>query len=211
MEQLIAMLNAIAPMSAALEAYLKQILDPWIYRKGEIILGAGQICDRIFFIEKGMVRSHYITEKGEVTHWIMKEGDICTAVLSFLRQIPSFETHIAYEACRCWGVTKAQLEHLYFKYPEFNLHGRIVTGEYHCQNEERLRDLRLQPKEAKYEKLMQYYPELARRVKQKHLASLLGVSKRTFDNMRSDYLARQNETKTSSLTLDGNKSAILRF
>src|ERR1700722_9006585 len=128
MEQLIAMLNAITPMSPALEAYLTQILELSVYRKGETILAAGQICGRIFFIEKGMVRSHYIVDNVEVSHWFMKEGAVCIAVLSFLRQIPSFEMHVAYEACRCWGISKAQLEHIYVKFPEFNVHGRIITG-----------------------------------------------------------------------------------
>ena len=199
MEQLIALLQAISPLSAALEAHLRRIIQETKYKKGDIILPLDAICNQIFYIETGLVRSFYyaVEEPGvlageEVSNWFMKQGDICIAVLSFLRRIPSYEIHVALEACLCWGITHEQLEEIYVLFPEFNIHGRIITGEYYCQSMERERDLKLKSAEERFALLMEKTPELALRVPNKYLASYMGVKERTLEKLRHDYSIKKN-------------------
>ncbi|HLZ86630.1 MAG TPA: cyclic nucleotide-binding domain-containing protein [Puia sp.] len=189
MEQLIEFLRTIAPLSAALEAHLRLIIALVEYRKGDIILTAGDICDQIFFIESGLVRSHYYNEDNEeVTNWLMREGDICIAVLSFLRRASSFETHTALEPCRCWSISHEQLYETYRLYPEFIYHGLVITGEYYCRGEERTVYFKMQPKLARYKLFMEHFPELANRVSNKHLATFLGLRGRSLDDAKKAYL-----------------------
>jgi len=184
MEQLLNLLASIYPLSERLETHLRGIIKLAVYKKGAVILPAGEVCNHIFFIETGLVRSFYAVDGKEVSNWFMKEGDICISVLSFLRRIPSFETHIALEACRCWGITYVELEEVYRLQPEFNIHGRIITGEYYCRSEERQIDIKLRTPAERYKKLMEKDPGLILRVQNNDLASFLGVRPRTLDNMK---------------------------
>ena len=192
MEQLIATLHAIRRMSPALEAHLRRTIRPMFFKKGDIIHSIGEVCSHIFFIESGLIRSFYYDEKGKaITDWFMKELDFCIAVLSFFRQQPSLETHVALEDCVCWGITWAENEAIYEEYPEFNWHGRVITREYYCRGEERRQDVKLRDPLIAYELLITKSPELLQRVPKYLLASYIGVSERTFDDLPGKYRDKQ--------------------
>ena len=57
MVTLIARLNGIARMSAELIQQLYNIVTDKAFKKGHILLKAGEICRNIYFIEKGLVAS----------------------------------------------------------------------------------------------------------------------------------------------------------
>jgi hypothetical protein len=95
------------------------------------------------------------------------------------------------EFLECWGITHAELEEIYRLFPEFNVHGRIITGEYYCRSEERHIANKRQAPEDKYEQLMEKDAGLLGRVKHIHIASFLDVSDRTYRGIRKDYQARK--------------------
>jgi len=53
MEALIQLLLSIAPMSEGLLAHLRTIIKKTEYKKGEFILREGDVCNSIFYIERG--------------------------------------------------------------------------------------------------------------------------------------------------------------
>jgi CRP/FNR family transcriptional regulator, anaerobic regulatory protein len=112
-------------------------------------------------------------------------------VRSFLRQRPSVDSIVALEDCECWGITHAELEEVYRLYPEFNLHGRIITGEYYCRSEERHEFKHNRTPEYRYEHIMTTEPELVARVPRKYLASYLSVSLRTLGSIKSSFTKRK--------------------
>lgn len=187
MENLIKLLHCIYPMSPELAAHLRSKIKLFRYRKGEMILREGAICNHIFYIEKGLVRSYYILNGKDVSNWFMKEGDIYISVLSFLRRIASTDNIIALEDSEFWGITHTELEETYRLFPEFHNHGRLITGEYYCRSEERHQAILRQKPEDKYDRLMQTDPDLVQRISNKHLASFLNVGDRTFSLIRKAY------------------------
>jgi CRP/FNR family transcriptional regulator, anaerobic regulatory protein len=124
MDQLIAPLKHFAPLSPALEKHLRNTLKSFNYKKWDYLLQAGEVADKILFLESGLLRSFSIVMKQkrdrktkkmkkvkeEVSNWFMKEGNIIISVLSFLRQIPAPDWVQALEDCVCWGITHAELE-----------------------------------------------------------------------------------------------------
>jgi CRP-like cAMP-binding protein len=203
MEELIQLLLSIAPMSEELLAHLRSIIKKSVYKKSSVILHEGEICNSIFYIKQGLVRSYYRLNGKEVTNWFMKEGDICIAVLSFLRRTASADSIMTLEDSEFWGILQEELEDTYLKYPEFNVHGRLITGIYYCRSEERTMALKRQTPEDKYEQLMIKEPDLVRRVNKSHMASFLDVGDRTYYLIRRDYLARKRlELKKSRSMAD---------
>ena len=55
MEKLIDRLRRIAPVSGELIQYLYNIVTDKFFKRGQFITRAGEICQKIFFIEKGLV------------------------------------------------------------------------------------------------------------------------------------------------------------
>lgn len=187
MDKLIAILQSISPLSPALLNHLLSIITVLEFKKGDIILEKGKVCNFIYFIEKGLIRSYYMLGQEEVSNWFMKEGNFCISVLSFMRRTPSADILVALEDCVCLAMAHDKLEETYRLFPEYNLHGRIIASEYYCQSEERHMANKRQNKEDKYEQLMDKDPDLVKRVSNKHMASYLNASLRTYTDMRKNY------------------------
>jgi CRP-like cAMP-binding protein len=191
MEQLIALLKMIAPMSAKLEAHLRTIIRKRTYKKGEIILPLGSVCDQIFYIESGLVRSYHRHDDKDISIWFMKEGDVCIAVVSFFRQVSAMEEHVALEDCVCWGISHAELEAAYKRFHKFRHQGQLLTQEYYCRSEERAISVKLKTALERYEELMEKAPDLILRVPNIYLASYIGMAESTLEKKKREYLNKK--------------------
>lgn len=194
MEELIALFNAIAPLSAPLEEYLRSLLRPRYVSRKEILMREGEIAKQIYFIEKGLVRSYYWIEDEEVCSWFMKEGDIFVSVQSFFFQAPSYETIEAMEEGIIWGISYNQLQYAYHHLPEFNYHRGVILEKYYGLSEQRHYITRRQTAYKRYVSLMEREQYLLQRVPAKYLASYLGITEGTFSHIKRVYAARNKKS-----------------
>jgi CRP-like cAMP-binding protein len=193
MEEIISLLHSIRRLSPELEEHLRRILRQFTYRKKELLLKTGDIASHILFIQKGLIRSFSMIKGQDVSHWFMKEGDIIISVESFLWQTLSDEFIQALEECECWGITRAELWETYERFPEFLWHGLLITNIYYTRSIKRERThRRLRPRD-KYALMMKADQELIRRVPNKHMASYLDVSIRTYASIRK-WFAEKGKT-----------------
>jgi len=193
MEKLFRLFDAIRPLSPELKTYLLTMLVSMEFKKKEIILQSGETANRIYFIEKGLVRSVRFEKGRERTAWFMKEGDIIVSVESFFCQTPSLETIEALEDCHFHSITREQLYSAYERFPEFNLHRAVILEKYYPLSEARARVRQLKAKD-KFEHLMHTQPELVTRVPDKMLASFLGVTPGTYSFQKNGF-ANRNKSK----------------
>ncbi len=91
--QLFNLIADIQPVSAALQEALPSFLIREKLPKKTLLLRESKVCDRLYFIEKGMVRAFYRHDGQETTDWFMQEGDLIISVYSFYLQKPSFENY----------------------------------------------------------------------------------------------------------------------
>src|ERR1700730_13852918 len=143
MEELLAFLDMISPMSDGLKEHLYKILNTREVLKRQYLLKAGHICRHIFFIRKGLIRSFYVKEDVEVCSWFMKEGDVIISVESFFTQKPSYESIQAIENSTVYYINYEELQNIYKQFPEFNFIGGILTEKYYTLSEQRLNALRM--------------------------------------------------------------------
>ena len=185
MESLIKSLNALYPLSPPLEQHLRAILqyDEWAAKK--LLLRAGHVCERIGFIESGLLRCYYKEGWQEVTAWFMKEGDTVISVKSFFRQCPGHEYIQALEPTAIWSITYQQLQHCYQLYPEFNTIGRILTEQYYMLSEDRLYAMRRKRAADRFAFMQHHFPDLLTRVPVTAMASYLGIAQETLSRVRS--------------------------
>ncbi len=189
MEEVIQLLHFIRPLSPKLEKHLRSIIRLKKYRAGDIILSPEEICQNIFFVSKGLIRIYHLSDgKEEVSDWFIREGDFCISVGSFFEQTPSGEYHVAMEDCECWGISFDELEDTFNHYPEFNVHGRIISNRYYSELYYRTRSLKRASTFKKYEHLMEGHPDFLLRVSNSHMASYLDISLSSYNKIKSRYL-----------------------
>src|SRR3982750_741726 len=84
-------ISSIYTPSDELAGVLMTMLKKESLPKKTILVRAGDICNRMYFVEKGFVRAFYINRNQEVTSWFMQENEMIISVNSFYNQLPSNE------------------------------------------------------------------------------------------------------------------------
>jgi CRP-like cAMP-binding protein len=183
---LVQLLQSIVPLSDPLLEFLNDRLETRTYNAGELLLREGQVSSFIAFIEKGMVRSYYYKDTEKLTSWFMKEGDVIISVESFFSQIPSSECIEALEPVTVHAISYDDLQYAYRYFPEFNVHGRVLTEKYYVLSEERLHMLRKRTSKEKYNYLLEKHPDILSRARLGDIASFIGVNLETLSRIRSE-------------------------
>jgi len=185
MEDLLAYLNSIYPLSQLAIQFIAENLNEIQIPKKRFLLKKGRICYNIYFVKKGLLRCFYDKNDKEVNAWFMKENDVIFSVESFLNQIPSFESIQTIEDCLLYYIDYNQLQYLYHQCPEFNFVGRVLTEKYYKLSEQRLYSLRMQKASERYGFLMNHFPQIILRVPSKYIASYLGITEETLSRIRA--------------------------
>ena len=182
---LLAIFNNIILLENEVIEKIEEILEYKVLRKKELLLREGLICNHIYFIEKGLVRSYYTEDDNEVTTWFMKENDLIISVKSFFQQTPSTENLEALEDCELYYIRYQNLSALYIRYHSFDIIGRTLTQHYYILSEERLLNLRKKEAITRYKYLVKYHPQIIIRSPLKYIASYLGITMETLSRLRA--------------------------
>lgn len=69
---------------------IKELFTVKNVEKNEIFLHSGEVCNHLYFVVKGIVRTFHLNANGtEFTRLIRSENQFCTVLLSFLEKKPS--------------------------------------------------------------------------------------------------------------------------
>lgn len=187
MEELLKMLNSWFPMSPELQVTLLQRVYKEVHRKNKLILKAGEICDWVGFVEKGLCKTTYEPEKGiERVMGFFREGNMIGSMKSFYYFLPSKLSIRAIEETHLRKIRKVELESIYEKYTEFNINGRKITEQYFSSYEDHL-VLMAMPAKERFNLLIHQSPSLLNdsRIKDYMLAAFLGIDKATMSRFRN--------------------------
>lgn len=185
MFSLLAAVRALLPLSPALEAAPGVSVRREEWPALPQLLQPGQVAQRLYFAEQGLVRGYALHAGQEVSSWFMAEGDFVISIVGFFTQQPSAEYLELLEPSVIHSISHAQLQALYCEFPEFNLVGRVLTGRYYVQSEQRAYQLRTLPAAARHAQVLRQFPGLGQRVPLRHLASYLGIAPKTLSRLRA--------------------------
>lgn len=183
-ENLLHLFNSIIPLSMSLKERLSETLQTKDFKKNQLVLREGQVCNYIYFIENGFLRSYYLKDGKEITAWFMKENDIIISVNSFFKREPGYEYIQTIEDSTLHYIHYDELQKIYKDFVEFNIVGRVLTEMYYTLSEERLYGMRSQTAEERFAFLLDKHPEIIQRTPRSYIASYLGISFETLSRIR---------------------------
>ena len=177
-------LNYFYPVSEGIKDYLRKHSYPCSFRKGKLLLKAGEICEHVYFIKKGAVRGFIKDGTKDITTWITAENEVVSSISSLDAREPVLENMQAIENCELLALTYAHFQDLYVKFPEFNILARKLLQKYYQDAESRAFIARVTNAEKKYQLFLIRYGHLANRIPLKYIASFLGITLETLSRVR---------------------------
>ncbi|MCF0074867.1 Crp/Fnr family transcriptional regulator [Dyadobacter sp. CY261] len=158
--------------------------------KGKILLSEGELCDKLWYLQSGLVRGYHFAADGQgnfrdVTDWFANEADFFHAADSFVKQVPSRECIETLEASILIYITRTDLYQLYANHPEACCIGRIIAERLLLTHHDLLRDMRTLSAPEKLESFRKRSRELFNRVPQKYIASYLGISENYVSKLKA--------------------------
>ncbi|MCG6188294.1 Crp/Fnr family transcriptional regulator [Maribellus maritimus] len=183
MQKLIDYINQYAKLddAAILELELRAEIEK--FKKNEFILEQGEYCNKIWFIKSGMVRKFHLHEGKEITAWIHVVNDIITSLYSYFHQTPAIEYLQACEETELIGISRENSKKL-AQFPQFVTFTNVLMGEHFVKIDTNSREFGLMSAKEKYDYLKQISPEMIKRAKLGHIASLMGVTQETLSRIR---------------------------
>ncbi|HLT42102.1 MAG TPA: Crp/Fnr family transcriptional regulator [Sphingobacteriaceae bacterium] len=172
--------------------FVKTLFLPKKLRKKHFILEEGDICKYNIFVEKGILRTYKIDEKGnEHTLQFAFEGWWAADLYSFFTNEPSSFYIEALENCELLLISKQSWDDLLDKVPSFERYFRILLQNNLISMQRRLMRSLSETAEEKYLNLAATFPDLLQRVPQTIIASYLGITPETLSRIRGQLALRR--------------------
>ena len=169
----------------------KSFFSPKKLRRRQYILQEGDVCKYVAFVEKGMLRSYTIDDKGN--EHIMQfafEGWWIADQYSFLTGEPAVYTIDALEDAELLLLSKQAEEELLLKIPKFERYFRLLLQNSLIATQRRLIASLSQSAEERYQQLINGCPTIPQRVPQHMMASFLGITPETLSRIRKQITIR---------------------
>ncbi|HUH28735.1 Crp/Fnr family transcriptional regulator [Gelidibacter sp.] len=153
--------------------------------KNQTLVRQGEICNSLYFVEKGMGRSYYLNENGkDITQWFFGVGKFMSSVDSFFQQTPSIYYLEVLQDATLYSISKEDMDRLFAKYHKMEKMGRLVTIEMLTKMVNKLNAIQFQTAKERYDYMLAEFPDIAYQVPLGHIASYLGMTQETLSRIR---------------------------
>ncbi|MDB5009759.1 MAG: Crp/Fnr family transcriptional regulator [Mucilaginibacter sp.] len=184
---LISFLKLYRDIPAADEALITSATVYRTYKEGDYLFKADKICREMYFICQGILRIMVINEHGnEVTHFFLKENQLCTILNSFNNQLTAHESICAACDTEVMVFSKAALDKLYLQLPYLKPLIDQITQQFLLDKIELRNSYLGQDSTTRYKMFMMRQPEIALRVPLSDVASYLGITPQSLSRIRKN-------------------------
>jgi len=171
----------------ALRAFA-DILQPFKVLRGNDLVAEGEVCNYMYFVERGMVLQYYRKNNVTVTEHISHEGDMVICIESFFLREPSKIVATMLEPGVVWGIPHDELETIASH--SFEL-CKLIFSFYQRSliiSQRKADVLRFETAKERYVRTMKENPEIIRRAPLHHVASFLQMTPETLSRVRAQVM-----------------------
>lgn len=172
--------------------FCKTLFLPKRLRKRQYLLQEGDVCKYTAFVEKGVLRSYKVDEKGN-DHILQFafEGWWMADLYSFMTKEPSSFNIDAIEDCELLLINDASWDKMLDEVPALERYFRLLIQNNLITTQRRLLGAFSETAEEKYLKLLDTFPGCIQRIPQHMLASYLGITRETLSRIRNQIATRK--------------------
>ena len=167
---------------------LESILVPMKFAKGEMILKDGEICENIYYIDKGLVRQFYFKNGKEVTEHLGEDRTIFMCIESLFREIPSHLHVEALEPSMVYALPKHRLESVALHNVNIQILYRKILEESLILSQVHADLVRFETAGDRYKKMFKLMPQVVLRAPLVYIASYLQMTPETLSRVRASTL-----------------------
>lgn len=164
---------------------LSNIMVQEKYKKGERILDEGDICNSMYFVDKGMTRQFYYKYGKDLTEHIGYENSIIICLESYFLEEPTKLIIDTLEPTILWRIDKTEILKLVEVNNEIGTLYRMIFEDSLITSQRKADIIRFEPAHERYNKLMQTHPEILKRAPLIYIASLLQMTPETLSRVRA--------------------------
>ena len=157
-------------------------------KKGEFLLKSGRYCDKLCFVQSGLLRMFVSTDDKEVTQCIASKGHFSTDLSSFIFDTPSRWTIQAIVETELYTITREdykKIGNLVSKWNEFEK--LFIVRCFTILEDRTVRHLSMTAEE-RFNYFYKNNKELFNQVPLQYIASMLGMRPETFSRIRKKQL-----------------------
>lgn len=158
-------------------------------KKGEVLLKENQVCNEIYFIKKGILRSYFFNHQGdEITNCFAFENEFMASFSSFITQKAAEENIQALVDTELQIISRESLEKLYKLGIHWQEIGRKLTEIEYVTLQKRMISFQKLSGSQRYEELYKNHQKYLQLIPLQYLASYLGVTPRHLSRIRKAIL-----------------------
>ncbi|WP_372775112.1 Crp/Fnr family transcriptional regulator [Mangrovibacterium sp.] len=167
------------------EATIISAFEPVSIQKKKDLLVSGQVCDYLYFITKGCLRSFYIDAKGiEHVYQIRMDNNWIGDIDSYFTRQKSKYNIEALENSYLLRIPVDRLEQLFIEIPNLERYFRILFQKAYINALNRLSSTMWDTAIDRYNEMLKENPEIFQRVPLVHIASYLGITPESLSRIR---------------------------
>lgn len=164
---------------------LESVLVPMKFAKGEIILKEGDVCEHVYYVERGLTRQFYFKNGKELTEHIGVEHSIVMCIESLFMEKPTHLQLEALEPTLIYAMPKRKLEEVALHNVNIQILFRKILEESLIISQVHADMLRFEMAQDRYLKLCKLSPQVVLRAPLVYVASYLQMTPETLSRVRA--------------------------
>jgi len=155
-------------------------------KEGEYLLQEGEVATSAFYILSGALRLFFDSGEAEITLEFFFERSMVASIASFTKGVQSEFSVQTIEASSIIEIPRQNLEKYLTSAPEVETELRNTLEARIIYYVNRLRSFLSLTAEERYEELVNKFPQIIHRVKQKYIASFIGIRPESLSRIRKE-------------------------
>jgi CRP-like cAMP-binding protein len=153
-------------------------------KRNELLTRNGEVCQKVSFIRKGLLRMFYIVDGKEISTAFARQNEYLAQYDSFLTRTPSAGNIDALEDCELINLSYDDIQNLYQSFPVFERFGRKVAEMLFIMISSQTNRLLTLTPEERYQQLQEEQSYILQRVPQYMIASYIGITPEHLSRLR---------------------------
>jgi len=163
---------------------ISSFFNPVTLKKGDYFLKTGRHCDRLGFVQTGIIREFVFVDDKEITKWISTNGYFVVDLSSFVFQQTARWNIQAITDCELYVISNNDYQKIGQVIPSWAALEKLFIAKCFTVLEDRILQHLSMSAEERYNQLFNFNPALFNQVPLQYLASMLGITPETLSRLR---------------------------